>query len=137
MEDREQMLVLRDVLVAQEKSLRRDECGWWHLSGEDGHAFTWGDGASWGLFVSRPSVRGWTAAKKLLSFCEVTQDGDCEGILRLAQTPTPKQAKIIREVLRVHKRKELSEEALQALRQHGAAWRFQAPTGPKLGQEVG
>jgi hypothetical protein len=51
------------------------------------------------------SPRQWTADKKRLSFCRVSQDGDDEGCLELHGLPTPKQAKMIRAALGFRRRR--------------------------------
>src|SRR5215467_185813 len=81
--DRAQQKALLAALNAWDRALRRDECGAWCIGGERGTAHTWGDGQSW---------QHWTWTKKRLGFCEVTQDGDDEGMLRLHSLPTPESA---------------------------------------------
>jgi len=46
----------------------------------------------------------------------VTQDGDNEGCLRLHQLPTPEQVSVIRDVLGIRKRQEISEATRERLR---------------------
>jgi hypothetical protein len=41
----------------------------------------------------------WTWAKRRLAFCELTQDGDAEGVFRLQRLPTASEAEEIRYVL--------------------------------------
>jgi hypothetical protein len=60
-----------------------------------------GDGESWLLFVQCRSARLWAATKARLSFCEVTQDGDDEGVLRLDRLPTKAEASAIRKALAI------------------------------------
>jgi hypothetical protein len=55
-----------------------------------------------------PSSLPWKNAKAQLAFCQVTQDGDWEGCLRLDRLPTPDEAKAIRETLGIRKRRHLS-----------------------------
>src|SRR6476646_250896 len=79
---------------------------------------TWGDGAGWQLVVTPEqeiSALQWTWFKKRLAFCEVTQDGDSEGCLRLHRLPTPAEAETIRGILGIRKRVELSAEARASL----------------------
>jgi hypothetical protein len=58
----------------------------------------------------QPSSLPWKNAKAKLSFCNVTQDGDWEGCLRLDHLPSPAEAKAIRDVLGIRKRRHLSAE---------------------------
>jgi hypothetical protein len=70
----------------------------------------------------------WTAHKKQLSFGEVTQDGDQEGVFRICDLlPTAAEAEMIRDILGIRKRVELSPGQLENLRR----WRFDkgAPKG--------
>jgi hypothetical protein len=122
--DREQQKALLGALGAWVRALRRDECGAWCIHGikqYKGEAFhnsvhTWGDGRSWAVYVQCRSCQHWTWTKKKLSFCTVTQDGDDEGVLRLHQLPTPEQADVIRDILGIRKRMELSPEDLERRR---------------------
>jgi hypothetical protein len=114
--DRAQQKLMLAVLNAWDRALRRDECGAWCISGTCGTLHTWGDGKSWALYVSCNSGQHWTWVKKKLSFCTVTQDGDEEGVLRLDQLPTPDQANIIRHVLGIQKRREVSADVLRRLK---------------------
>jgi hypothetical protein len=94
--------VLRGLLHAldvSKRTLRRDECGAWRILGRKGHAYTWGPSGGWLLFCDAGSPRKWSAIKRRLSFCKVTQDGDTEGCLRVFDLPTPEQAAVIRRAL--------------------------------------
>jgi hypothetical protein len=113
--DRVQQKQLLTALNASDRALRRDECGAWTLIGRQGSIHTWGDGTSWVLFVACRSRQQWTSTKKRLAFCTVTQDGEDEGCLRLQQLPTPEQAKVIRDVLGLWKRREVSTEERERL----------------------
>jgi hypothetical protein len=116
--DRAQQKELLTALNASDRALRRDECGAWTLIGKQGSIHTWGDGKSWVLFVACRSKQGWTSSKNRLAFCTVTQDGEDEGCLRLHQLPTPEQANVIRDVLGLWKRRDVSaaeRERLSAL----------------------
>src|SRR5215813_12643391 len=97
--DRGQQRALLVALNASDRTLRRDECGAWTISGKQGSIHTWGGRGTWVLYVACRSVRHWSATKERLSFCEITQNGDEEGCLRLHQLPTSDQAAVIREVL--------------------------------------
>jgi hypothetical protein len=84
------------------------ECSAWCISGKRGQIYTWGDGSTWLLSVRCRSPRHWTATKRRLAFCELTQDCDEEGCLRLRRLPTPAEAVVTRDVLGIRKRAELS-----------------------------
>jgi hypothetical protein len=81
-----------------------------------------GDRSGWLLFAGCHSVRRWTATKRCLSFCEVTQDGDDEGCLRLGGLPTPERAEAIREALGIRKRREHSPVTVERLQERGKRW---------------
>jgi hypothetical protein len=94
--------VLRSFLLALDapkRSLRRDECGAWCITGRKGHTYAWGPSGGWLLFCGAGSPRKWSLIKRRLHFCKVTQDRDTEGCLRLFDLPTPEQAAAIREAL--------------------------------------
>ena len=114
--DRAQQKLMLVALNASDRALHRDECGAWCISGTRGTLHTWGNGKSWALFVTCNSGQHWTWVKKKLSFCTVTQDADDEGVLRLDQLPTPDQANVIRHVLGIQKRREVSAEVLGRLK---------------------
>ena len=75
-----------------------------------------GDDKSWVEHVVCRSVRHWTATKARLSFCELLQDGDDEGCLRLIDLPTPDQAIIFRDAIGLRKRAELGPVELKRRR---------------------
>ena len=91
-----------------DRALRCDECGAWRINGKHGSIHTWGDGKTRVLWVGCHSERQWSADKRRLDFCTVTQDGDAEGCLRLHPLPTAEQAEIIRDVLGIRKRTEFA-----------------------------
>jgi hypothetical protein len=70
------------------------------------------------------SSKGWRFAKRALSFYEVTNDGDEEGMLFLDRLPTPEEADIIRDKLGIPKKREISEE--ERARLAGMGHRFVA-----------
>jgi hypothetical protein len=117
--DRAQQRALLVALGASDRVLRRDQCGAWQIGGKHGTVHAWGDGKSWVLFVACRSARHWTATKQRLGFCEVTQDGDDEGCLRLHQLPTAARATVIRDALGIRKRAELGAEELERRRALG------------------
>jgi hypothetical protein len=121
--DKANLNLLLEALNASPSALRRDENGLWILRGRPGcYVSTWGDGASWQLAVvpkQEISALQWTWFKKRLAFCELTQDGDSEGCLRLHRLPTPAEAEIIREILGIRKRVEYSPEELARRQEQG------------------
>ena len=120
--DKAQQLSLLTALNGWDRALRRDECGAWRINGSRGTIYTWGEGSTWVLFVACRSVRHWTATKKALGFCSVTQDGDDEGCLRQHDLPTVAQAIAIRDALGIRKRVELDAEELERRRTLGNGW---------------
>jgi hypothetical protein len=106
-------MALLTALGAWDRALRRDECGAWTISGTRGTVHTWGDGKTWVLYVACRSALHWTHTKKRLGFCQVTQDGDDEGCLRLHQLPTVEQAAVIRDALGIRKRQHVSAAVLE------------------------
>jgi len=66
----------------------------------------------------------------------VTQDGDDEGCLRLHQLPTLEQASIIRDVLGIRKRQEISEATRKRLRAYAfeRKSRDEASVEPNIGR---
>jgi len=120
--DRRQQQALLSALNALDAALRRDECNAWCIRGKSGRAYTWGDAKTWVLIVRCHSARHWTATKRRLAFCTVTQDGDDEGCLRLHELPTPHQAAAIRTALGIRKRVEYAPEELERRRASIAPW---------------
>lgn len=121
------LLKLVEALGCRDNALRRDSCGDWCIKGRFGHIWAvpgipWGGmegvegfqiyyrGAS--EFKEPTSTQAWTWAKKVLSFATVTQDGDDEGILFLGRLPTPTEAILLRDKLRIPKRPEYGEEEM-------------------------
>ena len=129
--DRGQQEKLLVALVAATYQLRRDECGWWVISGRHGSLQTWGDSNTWVAYVMCRSARHWTITKNRLSFMKVTQDGDDEGCLRLFDLPTAAQASVIRDVLGLRKRRTLTKESRDKLIAAGVNRRFRARTAPE------
>jgi len=121
-DDRAQQIQLLNALGAANRSLRRDECSAWCISGTTGKVYTWGDGKTWVLWIGCRSARAWSAAKAALSFCTLTQDCDEEGCLRLHALPTPEQAVTIRRLLGIPKRREYSAEVLEQMKARLAPW---------------
>jgi hypothetical protein len=152
---REALLRLIEALGCWDRALRRDECSDWMLKGKYGHIY-----AIPGT-LDRPKAEGfqiyfrgapefeeptnsqaWTWTKKLLDpFCEVTNDGDTEGILFLDRLPTKEEAEVIRDKLGIRKRTEYDEETLARKREAALMAReswSQKPAGqPEEASETG
>ena len=140
------LLKLVEALGCRDAALRRDECGDWRINGKHGHIYAvpgipWGGmmegfqlyfrGAS--EFEEAISSQAWTWAKKALAFCRVTQDGDVEGMLFLDRLPTPEEAEIIRDKLRIPKRAEFGEEVMVQKREGMQKARERLGRRPDLG----
>jgi len=125
-ENKDTLRILATALSVSSRTMRRDGCGDWRIEGRSGYIYPWGDGETWVLFVACRSTRHWTATKRKLAFCEVTQEGDDEGCLRLLHAPPTDEAAIIRGALGIRKRRKVSGATLATLREHGAKHRFPA-----------
>jgi len=117
------------------RALRRDERGDWAIFGSNGHIYAVPEGyqlmVGCELSSHWASARGWESAKRRLSFGVVTQDGDCEGAIMLDRLPNAEQAAEIRDILRISKRVEYSDEVLAAKRSAMSDLR-RAPAGKTL-----
>jgi hypothetical protein len=115
--DRAQQKELLTALNAWDRALRRDECGGWTIIGKQGSIHSWGDGKSWVLYIACRSAMHWTYTKKRLGgICAVTLDCEDEGTLRLQHLPRPDQAEVIRDILGIQKRREVSAAELERLK---------------------
>jgi hypothetical protein len=117
--DRDQQRQMLAALGASGTGLCRDVCNAWCIRGTEGHIYTWGDGKAWVMSVRCRSARHWTATKERLRFCKLTQDGEDEGCMQLHRLPTLAEATVIREVLGIRKRAELSPGELERRRALG------------------
>jgi hypothetical protein len=108
------LLAFASALGSSAMALRRDECGDWRIVGGDGHVYAIPGGFQ--FWCSAGSKRAWSAAKGALSFAELKQDGDDEGVHFLDHLPTSGEAEAIRRYLGVRKRRDVSEEQLAELR---------------------
>jgi hypothetical protein len=144
---REALLRFVEALGCRDAALHRDECGDWRVRGRYGHIY-----AVPGT-LDRPGVEGfqiyfrgaskfeeppkgskaWSFAKKAMSFCEVINDGDDEGVMLLDRLPTPEEALIIRDKLNIPKKREVSEE--ERTRLAGMGHRFVARGDDVVGGE--
>jgi hypothetical protein len=115
MNDQTRLEALVAAIDASPRALRRDPCGDYMITGKLGHICA--DGHGFLLYVStRESPRRWTMVKRRLAFCQLNQDGDDEGCLRLDRLPRPEEAELIREALAIRKRRHVSPETLAAAR---------------------
>ena len=110
--DKARMEAFQTALNASPMTLRRDQAGLWILRGSRGYASSWGGVDAWQLVPESVSARRWTSYKNRLAFCEIVQDGDTEGVLRLDRLPSPEEAVEIRDILGLRKRTELTEEQI-------------------------
>jgi hypothetical protein len=114
MHERARLETLLTSLAASPRTLRRDNCGDWHIKGRQGHVYA--DARGFLIVVQTDaSSRRWTFIKRRLSFCRVTQDGEDDGTLHLNRLPTPDEAGRIREAIDLKRRRHLSPEATAAL----------------------
>lgn len=107
-EDKKYLVKLARALDVSEKRIRLDDYRDWNIVGTRGHISTEGD--FWYLYTECESERKWTFTKKSLSFMEVSQDGDSEGILKLARMPFRDEARAVRKVIGLRPRTILTEE---------------------------
>ena len=114
-QDRAQERVHMERLAAAMKvRARRDECGDPTIQGRTGNIHV--DGAGYLVAVMLGTARQWHFAKqKLRAFCPLRQAGDSEGALYMATILTAEQAEVLREVLGVRKRREVSEAERERL----------------------
>lgn len=110
---------LDEIAQALNVRVRKGEDGEFVIQGSRGNIHR--DGTGYSLAVFCESAREWGFAKKDLSLCRVTQDGDQEGVLHLARLPDENEAQVIRERLGIKKIPEYTPEALEALRLRGKA----------------
>jgi hypothetical protein len=134
------LLALRDALGCRDNALRRDECGDWRIVGKLGHVYAVPGS------LDRPKAEGfqiyfrgsgefeepprgspaWSYVKKAMAFCEVTNDGDGEGMMFLDRLPTAAEAEIIRDKLGIAKKREVSAAERERLLAMSSQYRFAA-----------
>jgi hypothetical protein len=96
--------LLRKLLVAMNapaSAMRLDECRCWAIFGRNGHAYTYGDGTGWLVYVAAPSARAWSGIRQRVKpFATVTQNGDDEGTLYITNAQlTQEAATALREII--------------------------------------
>jgi hypothetical protein len=131
---RERLLEFQAAIDARQSSLRRDECGDWHIAG-----FNRGENGLCGIYAvpegfllvyvprygvtdwdgAGPHIQDYHAAKRKLWFCRLTQDGTGEGIFLLDRLPSESEAEAIRSAFGIRRKKQLSQETLEALKSRG------------------
>lgn len=95
----------------------RDPCNDPVINGRRGNIHQ--DGEGFLVFVSLKTIRQWTEVKKkLLPFCTLRQDGDTEGVVKLAGLPTPVQVSTLRDCLQIRQNPDLTDEQRERLRQN-------------------
>ncbi len=124
---REALLRLVEALGCRDAALRRDEASDWRVSGKHGWIYAVPgtldrpEAEGFLIYYSGPehigSARGWGCAKRAFEAfgCVTTQDGDDEGIVFLDRLPAAAEAEIIRDKLRIPKKREMNEAALAHL----------------------
>jgi hypothetical protein len=108
LDDKRLLQGLSDALATSGRRIRLDPCGDWNILGARGHIFT--DAKLWYVFVAADSKRRWTSIKHKLSFMHLSQDADDEGVMKLERMPTPAESKIIRKVLGLRQKTQLTED---------------------------
>lgn len=112
--EKKTLLRLANILCCR---LRTDKNGDPFIAGRGENNIHADGESSYCIFVSLETSQQWTYCKRKLKFCQVSQDGDAEGCLRLAAPPTTEQAAILREVLGIRKIKTYSPSVLAVLRE--------------------
>lgn len=115
MAEREQMELLGRAACAKVKV---DRCLQPMIEGRYGNIHV--DGAGWLVAVTDPSTAGrprrWGNVKARLAFCELRQNGDSEGCLRLARLPSRAEGKLLRWAIGAAKVFEYAPEVLERKR---------------------
>ncbi len=101
-------------LDATSRALRRDSCGAWAIKGKRGYIYS--DGSGFLIVVTTSDcIRRWANTKRKLAFCRVTQDGDDEGCLYLDHPPTPTEADLIRDALKIKRKRQYTPDQLATI----------------------
>ncbi len=124
-----QRQALVEFLVAingRRKALRQDEHGEWVIYGKRGHIDAVPEGFQLCYFARYvftepggygPLLPDYAAAKRKLAFCKLAQDGTGEGIFFLDRLPDDAEAGAIRDVFKIFRVPNISEEARDARRE--------------------
>jgi hypothetical protein len=104
-----------------------------HLLGRFGRIYATGiDGAREFALTVGAELEGFGAGKwnnikaALAGCCRLTQDGDCEGVFLFDRLPSAKEGAAIRKALGLPKRREISEQERQRLRELSSKVGFKA-----------
>ena len=114
MNERTHLETLLTALDATPCALQRDGCGDWAIEGKRGYIYANGSGFLI-VITTGDSIRRWANAKGKLAFCRVTQDGDDEGCLHLDHLPTPPEAELIRDALRIKRKRHYTPDQLATI----------------------
>jgi hypothetical protein len=113
------MLSDRDFLKKLSKYLRinnkivQDECSDYCIYGKKAKIYT--DSIYWYVYYTGGK---WNTLKKTLSFMEVWQDGDSEGVLRKELFPSSEEATVLRKTLGLGKKRILTEKQKEGMKKH-------------------
>jgi hypothetical protein len=107
--------------------ITKDECGDLNIVGKKGKIYR--DNDFWYVFINDTSI--WRKTKEQISFMEVWQNGDREGVLRLDRLPTEREAKIINKLVGLGKKREISEKERARLILIGSQTRLQKRLEPR------
>lgn len=143
------LLKLVGALGVRDNTLRRDECGDWRISGRVGHIYAVpGSLARRGVegfqiyfrgareFEEPLDSKAWTWAKKALPFCDVTNDGDEEGMLFLDHLPIAEEAAVVRDKLGIAKKREMGEEEMARRQEWASGNRHKSAQGVEVDGSV-
>ena len=112
------LLKLVEALGCRDRALHRDECGDWQIEGKQGWIYAVPEGFQFFYFARNgvnewdgegPHMEDYVRAKRSLTFCRLTQDGNGEGVFILDRLPTADEAEIIREIFVIFKKREVGE----------------------------
>jgi hypothetical protein len=114
-QDRYRIELLAQALDISPRNIRKDRCSQFTISGNGGQLQTFDRQEAYLLYIMAPSSRKWGAIKRkaVALGWEVTQDGDDEGCFRLP-LPNPDQAKFLRSLLGLRKRRRESDEMINS-----------------------
>ncbi len=113
-------------LNGRRRALRQDEYGDWRISGNRGHVYAVPEGFQLAYFArcgvtesdgDGPYMPDYAAAKRKLVFCKLAQDGTGEGIFFLDRLPDESEAEVIRDVFKILRVPNISEETRDARRE--------------------
>jgi hypothetical protein len=130
---RPELLKLAEIMRSRDNALRRDECGDWAIHGKKGHVYAVPEGFQ--FFVYDCTTKWYNMAKEKFTFATCTQDGDSEGGFIMSKIPTPEEAELVRYYCQIPKKRTMSEEELERLRNMGT--RFQPRPDRPSGEGAG